>query len=714
MAARYGARVVPFPWGDDFAAARNESLRHCTQPWVFWMDADDRLDEPNRLRLQQLIAELPADNVGYIMKCVSPGDPTGTKSTLTEHLRLFRNHAQIRWENRIHETIISAVTRSGGRTQETDLVIQHLGYADPALLQRKAKRNLRLLQLQNAEQPNNAYVLFNLGRTHKVLGQMTEALQAWRQSLAHCPVGAPFLPKLYALLVDGHAQHGDKSVAVALCENGLEQFPDRIDLLFHLGTLLIEQGDHEKGTACMRRVLALPPSQVIDCEEPQLHCKARHNLAAVAFKQGRIAEAEAELRGLLREHPEYTLAWVGLGQVFAAQERWAEAAEAAKHLEADPATATEAASLRQRLPMPKPIATTPPRLTPAAVSELLQQAERALQANNYAEAETAYRRLLDANLSSGYVLYRLGLLVNARGDYEAAWELHRRAVVVEPTLSKLITPPKAPHHGVTIRPSYDVENVTACPVCTGREQRPMMVVNLLPFASYHPDFDPVRRWVCCPQCGHGFANPRPTNAALHRAYRDPAPAHLKQWSYERLVLWSDIVHELWLRRPGGDFLDVGTANGALAGVSIDFGFRAWGLDIHPGYAESVRRLGIDFHQGDFTTYDFGDQRFDVIALGDVIEHLPDPHAAVTQAERLLRPGGIIWLSTPNHEGVWTRALREKDAMWLEGEHLHFFSLRSLRRLLEMHGLAVVDYRLSRRFVGCAEIVAERATLPATR
>jgi 2-polyprenyl-3-methyl-5-hydroxy-6-metoxy-1,4-benzoquinol methylase len=153
-------------------------------------------------------------------------------------------------------------------------------------------------------------------------------------------------------------------------------------------------------------------------------------------------------------------------------------------------------------------------------------------------------------------------------------------------------------------------------------------------------------------------------------------------------------------------LDVGVGNGGLAGVAMDYGYQVCGLDVHPAYADTVRRLGIEFLVGDFGSYDFGQRRFDVIALGDVIEHLPDPRRVMAKTASLLNRGGLIWLSTPNYEGVWTRMVRERDAMWLEGEHLQLFCLRSLRRLVEDHGLTITDYRLSKRYIGCAEVLIE--------
>jgi glycosyltransferase involved in cell wall biosynthesis len=58
VASGFGARVVDFTWQDSFASARNESIRHATGRWIFWLDADEWLDPVGRQKLVALFALL--------------------------------------------------------------------------------------------------------------------------------------------------------------------------------------------------------------------------------------------------------------------------------------------------------------------------------------------------------------------------------------------------------------------------------------------------------------------------------------------------------------------------------------------------------------------------------------------------------------------------------------------------------------------------------
>ncbi len=353
IAARCGALVVDFPWTDDFAAARNESLRHVTGDWVFWLDADDRIDADNRRRLRALFAGLEPGPDAYLMRCVSlPSTATGQASVL-DLARLFPNHPEVRWQYRVHEQILPAVQRRGGALRWTDVVIQHTGYQDAALQRRKLERNLRLSQLDQRDRPDDSFVLFHLGKTYLNLGRPGEALPVLRRSLDRVAPDNSILPGLHELLARTHRQLGQAAEALAVCRAGRARLPGHAGLLFQEALLLCERGDFGPAEACLRRLLELPAEKrLVGTEEPGIRgFLARHNLAMICFRQGRAAEAEAQWTAALAERPDFAQAWFGLGDLWLAQGRPGELDRAADRLENDPGRAVEATLLRARAHM---------------------------------------------------------------------------------------------------------------------------------------------------------------------------------------------------------------------------------------------------------------------------------------------------------------------------------------------------------------------------
>jgi glycosyltransferase involved in cell wall biosynthesis len=172
IAAGFGARVFDFAWCDDFSAARNESLRHATGEWVFWMDADDRIDSANRHRLRWLLSQLDAaEGLRFLANVNVDGVQIVPSPRLTPRV------PGLRWTGRIHEQL---VTDEPLTWADAGLVIEHIGYRDPALMAPKLVRNLRLLELSLADNPHDCRITFLLGHAYFDSGRLREAYELFK------------------------------------------------------------------------------------------------------------------------------------------------------------------------------------------------------------------------------------------------------------------------------------------------------------------------------------------------------------------------------------------------------------------------------------------------------------------------------------------------------------------------------------------------------
>jgi tetratricopeptide (TPR) repeat protein len=364
IAARYGARVVDFTWVDSFAAARNESVRHATGSWIFWMDADDRLDEENRARLRSLFDGLAEDNAAYVMKCLCLPEQPGAASrngpprtgaqrhdaaTVVDHVRLFRNDPRLRWHYRVHEQILPALRRLRADVRWTDVVIHHTGYQDPALRGRKLERDLRLLRLDDAEHPDDPFTLFNLGSVYQELRRPAEALPLLCRSLELSQAADSIVRKLHALIAQCHRQLGRLPEALAACRAGRGHYPDDAELLFMEGLTLREQGDRAGAEAAWLRLASGHEEAHFASVDAGLRgSKVRHNLAVHYQEQGRRAEAEAQWRAVLADQPDCLPAWLGLAEIYLAERRYSDLDMVRTRLESAPHWSLDAAVLRAR------------------------------------------------------------------------------------------------------------------------------------------------------------------------------------------------------------------------------------------------------------------------------------------------------------------------------------------------------------------------------
>ncbi len=293
IARQFRARVFDFPWVDSFAAARNESLRHATGDWIFWLDADDRIDAANRTKLKRLFAGLGKENKAFEMKYICLPKPGNVVTPIRKHVRLFRNHPQARWKNRIYEDIITSLTSLGASVVTTDISINHAGYQDPAVSARKFERDLRLLQLDYAEGIDKPFALFNMGRIYLAMGRAADALPMLRQSLECFDPGNRFARTLHRFIVECHRLLGQKEEALAACVIGRTRFPLDLGLRAQEAQLREETGDLAGAECCYRHLLRdHETDELTEMPASFLGFWAKQRLASLYTSQDRMIEAK--------------------------------------------------------------------------------------------------------------------------------------------------------------------------------------------------------------------------------------------------------------------------------------------------------------------------------------------------------------------------------------------------------------------------------------
>ena len=280
-------------------------------------------------------------------------------------------------------------------------------------------------------------------------------------------------------------------------------------------------------------------------------------------------------------------------------------------------------------------------------------------------------------------------------------------------------------------PAEGLESVHACPVC-GDKQRRLLYASLRDRVF----FCAPGEWSLheCLKCHSAYLNPRPTPATIHLAYRNyfthhgeprPSKEALRGLRRVRRALANGYLNwrfgsafepasalgvlvafllpskrammdRAFRHLPAGPsrrrLLDVGCGNGSFLEIARSAGWNAIGIDPDPEAVKTARQLGVEVYQGGLEVMDGERDRFDAITMSHVIEHLHDLRATLARVNCLLRPGGMLWLETPNIES-FSHDRFGRNALHLDPpRHLVIFSWPSLMDLLRETGFSIIQPR----------------------
>lgn len=271
-------------------------------------------------------------------------------------------------------------------------------------------------------------------------------------------------------------------------------------------------------------------------------------------------------------------------------------------------------------------------------------------------------------------------------------------------------------------PQADLEAVPYCPVC-GSAERAQLYADLSDCAF---DVAPGK-WTLylCASCKSAWLDPRPTEASIGNAYEsyythvaeDDASKQSKSAFVRLLHAWLNDYKNTYyglsrnpsefggrwlvrlvpslrakansqcrhLPRPpsdGGRLLDVGFGNGGFLKLAGEMGWNAEGIDFDPKAVEVARARGLNVSCISAAELAARENQYDIITISHVIEHVHEPVALLRELHRLLKPGGRLWLETPNLQSSGSKKYGLNWRGLEPPRHLVLFTLDSLRMSLE--------------------------------
>ncbi|MBU1265009.1 MAG: class I SAM-dependent methyltransferase [Gammaproteobacteria bacterium] len=164
---------------------------------------------------------------------------------------------------------------------------------------------------------------------------------------------------------------------------------------------------------------------------------------------------------------------------------------------------------------------------------------------------------------------------------------------------------------------------------------------------------------------------------------------------ERNLHWLKTL--LKYRLPPAKVLELGCAHGSFVALMRQTGYDASGVEMSPWVVEFGRQaFGVPISVGPVENLDIAPGSLDVIALMDVLEHLPDPATTMAHCLKLLKPDGFLLIQTPQFkEGMNYAELVESKGAFLEqlkaDEHLYLFSDDSVTRLFKQLGAEHIQF-----------------------
>ena len=230
-----------------------------------------------------------------------------------------------------------------------------------------------------------------------------------------------------------------------------------------------------------------------------------------------------------------------------------------------------------------------------------------------------------------------------------------------------------------------------CPVCNSDLRKKLFEIshkksNVLHMLNYGKK-EPCTSINLCSQCTQHYMNPIISSDAMDLYYtKSNSEFHHQRKEYnieQNKKTYSNYIKLIKEKVQGGKVLEVGCGNGFLLKMLKDHGYDCSGVEPSPmasAFAREKFALNVETAYLDKST--FYKDKFDLVILIDVFEHISDMQTFMKDITHVLKPGGYIFVGTGNIDSFTARLAKSNWGYFTSWEHISFFTPKSIQFLLK--------------------------------
>ena len=180
-----------------------------------------------------------------------------------------------------------------------------------------------------------------------------------------------------------------------------------------------------------------------------------------------------------------------------------------------------------------------------------------------------------------------------------------------------------------------------------------------------------------------FASNIPSAQELNEYYSDyPVKSHRSPITINR---YNELLDRFEQFRSTRNILDIGCGTGYFLDEAEKRGWQVHGTEYSPSSIASCRERGLLIHEGDLDVNNYSLEQFDVITSFEVIEHINDPKSELDKVKRVLRTGGLFYVTTPNFNSLSRNMVGSEWNIVNYPEHLSYYTPKTIHRVLTDSG-----------------------------